>query len=89
MHPPLNPPDKDTEDKVGHPERYTNKKQQEISMEKGTCEHPPTDDELSETTDTTSPTRAKKLRTERDLTYTHERTRSKLRNKGPLSQTAH
>jgi hypothetical protein len=39
--PPLNPLDKDTEDKVGHPERYTNKKQQEISMEKGTCEHPP------------------------------------------------
>ena len=24
--PPLNPPDKDTEDKVGNPERYTNKK---------------------------------------------------------------
>ena len=59
-------------------------------MEKGTCEHPPpTDDELSETTDTTSPTGAKKLRTERDLIYTRERTRSKSPNKGPLSQTAH
>ena len=37
---PLNPPVIDTEDKVGHPERDTNKKQQEISMEKGSCELP-------------------------------------------------
>ena len=49
-------------------------------MEKGTRELPPTDDELSKTTNTTSPKRTKKLRTERDLTFTRERTRSKSRN---------
>ena len=39
-----------------------------------------TDDEFSKTTDMTSPKRTKKLRTERDLTYTRERTRRKSSN---------
>ena len=49
-------------------------------MEKGTCDLSPTDDEFSKTTNMSSLKRTKKLRTERDLTYTRERMRSKSPN---------
>ena len=77
---PQNPLDIDTEGNVGYSERDTYKKQHETSTEKGTCDLPPTDDEFSKTTNKTSPKRTKKLITERDLTYTRERTRSKSPN---------
>jgi hypothetical protein len=77
---PQDPPKTTTGSNVKNSETDTYKKLYETSTKKGTNDPLPMDEEASKTSDTPSPKRNKKLKTERDPNHTRERTRSKSRN---------